>query len=342
MLRKVGLALDIDGCVVLGRNPIPGAVRALSKLEKHKVPYVFVTNGGGCTERVRAERLSTVLGMPVNPSRMILSHSPLRSVVQKQSTEFRQGFTLIAGHGDLNEIGDSLQIPYVTVEELHALQPLLYPFITPAEVPADRVDLLRTIGIFDQPIKRVFLVHDSVHLTRDVQIILDVLRSQDGILNKPLHGYVDRPQALLWNTNEDVVFAGRWIAPRIAQAAFEEFLQAMWRRVNLESVRTEDHDKPHHARKLVFSRTGKPHRITYEYAEDLLERVAGGPIEAFYGVGDNPRADVRGANRAGDRWKSVLVRTGCFQGPANDPHDPAHMVTADVEEAVDRILSAHC
>ena len=29
-------------------------------------------------------------------------------------------------------------------------------------------------------------------------------------------------------------------------------------------------------------------------------------------IGDNPKSDIRGANRFGGKWKSVLVRTGIF------------------------------
>jgi hypothetical protein len=51
-------------------------------------------------------------------------------------------------------------------------------------------------------------------------------------------------------------------------------------------------------------------------------------------VGDNPAADIRGANLAGPPWRSVLVRTGVFAGGANSPSDPAHAVVEDVLAAV--------
>jgi ribonucleotide monophosphatase NagD (HAD superfamily) len=61
-------------------------------------------------------------------------------------------------------------------------------------------------------------------------------------------------------------------------------------------------------------------------------------------VGDNPRADVRGANNAGPLWKSILVETGVFEGRraglANDATDPAAHVCRDVSEAVDVIVTA--
>jgi ribonucleotide monophosphatase NagD (HAD superfamily) len=61
-----------------------------------------------------------------------------------------------------------------------------------------------------------------------------------------------------------------------------------------------------------------------------------GVFSAIYAVGDNPAADVRGANSAGHPWVSVLVRTGVFQGPpaSNSPSDPAHVVVEDVLAAV--------
>ena len=44
---SVGVALDVDGVLVRGGAVIPGASSALKRLVKHKVPFVFVTNGGG-------------------------------------------------------------------------------------------------------------------------------------------------------------------------------------------------------------------------------------------------------------------------------------------------------
>jgi hypothetical protein len=59
-------------------------------------------------------------------------------------------------------------------------------------------------------------------------------------------------------------------------------------------------------------------------------------FSGIYAVGDNPAADVRGANTAGPPWVSVLVRTGVWggEGGNNDIVDPAHVVVADVLAAV--------
>ena len=57
----------------------------------------------------------------------------------------------------------------------------------------------------------------------------------------------------------------------------------------------------------------------------------------FYMIGDNPKADIRGANNIG--WHSVLTRTGVFKGGENDNEDPATEVVSDFHEAIQKILA---
>ena len=55
-------------------------------------------------------------------------------------------------------------------------------------------------------------------------------------------------------------------------------------------------------------------------------------------VGDNPAADIAGANAAGTRWQSALVRTGVFSGGDNNAEHAADIVADDVNEAVQAAL----
>ena len=55
-------------------------------------------------------------------------------------------------------------------------------------------------------------------------------------------------------------------------------------------------------------------------------------------MGDNPRADIRGANKIG--WYSFLTKTGIHSSPDNDKNDPATFVVDDFREAMDIILTA--
>lgn len=52
-------------------------------------------------------------------------------------------------------------------------------------------------------------------------------------------------------------------------------------------------------------------------------------------IGDNPDSDIDGANRRGDNWVSILVKTGVFDPKKeNDERHPAKYVVEDMEEAV--------
>lgn len=69
-----GVLLDIDGVLVRGRKPIPGAREALEMLRQSEVPTVFLTNGGCESEKEAAERLSNKISFEVSLSRSINLH----------------------------------------------------------------------------------------------------------------------------------------------------------------------------------------------------------------------------------------------------------------------------
>lgn len=67
----------------------------------------------------------------------------------------------------------------------------------------------------------------------------------------------------------------------------------------------------------------------------MRKRTAKGNEAVFFMVGDNPRADIKGASTAG--WASFLTRTGIHQNKQNDPDNPATVVVNDFAEAVDML-----
>jgi ribonucleotide monophosphatase NagD (HAD superfamily) len=84
---------------------------------------------------------------------------------------------------------------------------------------------------------------------------------------------------------------------------------------------------------------GKPNKTTFEYAKQIVDAQAakmGVEISDYYMIGDNPPGDILGANLMG--WKSILVRTGVYQGEVlpnemkpqfevNDMLDAAKLIT---------------
>lgn len=85
---------------------------------------------------------------------------------------------------------------------------------------------------------------------------------------------------------------------------------------------------------------GKPYQMTYDYAEKRIAALSENSVERFYGIGDNPKSDIRGANGR-KNWTSVLLRTGIFPTSPNhldnDPDDPADVVVENVIEAIEFI-----
>jgi ribonucleotide monophosphatase NagD (HAD superfamily) len=154
--------------------------------------------------------------------------------------------------------------------------------------------------------------------------------------------------------NPDFLFAGAYPVPRFAAGSFTTCLRHLFHLLT--------------GSELVVKEYGKPLKVTYDYALQTLNlwRATAGagagagtgagaaevtaaavaglrPLRRVFMVGDNPKADIRGANAAGDPWTSVLVQTGVFKpapGQPNDPVDPAALVVPSIVEAVDAIIAA--
>lgn len=72
----------------------------------------------------------------------------------------------------------------------------------------------------------------------------------------------------------------------------------------------------------------------HQWQQQQDSQSPGRVFSAIFAIGDNPAADVCGANLAGPPWVSVLVRTGVFREGGNSCSDPAHVVVSDVLAAV--------
>ncbi|GAB4814223.1 hypothetical protein N2152v2_001269 [Parachlorella kessleri] len=183
-------------------------------------------------------------------------------------------------------------------------------------------------------------VADVARKYSELQIMMDVLTSK-GVPGRR-HTPQAAPPVEVFFSNPDLLWANEFPTPRFGQGAFAACLEALHEKMTGVPLQA----------KRVF---GKPNPKPYELIEDLLLQQARElgmevgspsgelPFSSIYAVGDNPAADVRGANRAGHPWVSVLVKTGVFDGTlyANCPNDPAHMVVDDVEAAVDAVLHRH-
>ena len=145
----------------------------------------------------------------------------------------------------------------------------------------------------------------------------------------PENQNIERIQKIpLYASNADLIYMSSFHRPRYTQGAFLEAFRCIYAQYTQKEPKIQ-----------YF---GKPFSVQYRYAENMLcaqSEMLGVPSPTiFIGIGDNPKSDVRGARWAGDNWRSVLVRTGVFNGRENDEADPADFVFMDVEEAIDMCI----
>lgn len=195
----------------------------------------------------------------------------------------------------------------------------------------------------------IFVFNDPRDWALDIQIIMDLLLSRQGIMGtySPKNGNADLPnggwqqdgQPLLIYSNADLLWPTTYHQPRFGQGAFQAAIDGVWSQVT-------------GGRELRKTFYGKPFAETYQFAERVLNthraevlRSGGGggdkalkPLKTVYMVGDNPASDIRGANefnsRHGTEWTSVLVRTGVWTPERGDGGHKPKKIVDDVKAAV--------
>eukprot|EP00128_Syssomonas_multiformis_P018930 Colp12_sorted_trinity150504_noHs@20050 len=312
--KTFGLMFDIDGVIIRGERVLPQAKEAFKLLvngdKLPRVPYLFLTNGGGVLEELKAKQLAKWLDVEVAPSQVVLSHSPFQHY-----NHLFDRHVLVIGQGDLVEIATAYGFKREcihTIDEVTTAYPLL------DVVCHSKRKLTVSEHQPDFPkIEAILCFSDPVAWETHLQVLTDLLVSDGtpGVL-------AEKQQVQMIFSNPDMLWAAQFSQPRFGQGAFRACLETLYKEVT--------------GRQLLVTQLGKPEGITYDYATKLLENQSlclNTGLGTVYAVGDNPKADIRGANRQ-PHMKSILVRTGVFQGEHNDHEDPADFVVDDVHEAV--------
>jgi len=343
-----GIVTDIDGVLVKEKHAIPRAVNAIRFLKKplkeidrerfqdieDRLPFVCLTNSGGGTERIKAEAISTILGLHEPHERLtgeevIVNFTPLRPVME----EYRDKLVLIGGLGNLEVIAKDVGLRrFITDEEYCTLFPLLVPYgARPHEgeiIDNMRKKIAQRLEIvnedeFNEPfqIHAVFMLNDPVKWDQGIQIICDLLSTTDGRIAHKMPVVGPENHIPVYCTNNDLNFASQFRLPRMTFGCFNATLKEVYKLL--------------YKRELELKMYGKPERKTFEYAEKHLKSLTKMQVSNFYMIGDNPKSDIRGGNAAG--WITILVKTGVFHHSEeypNDIEDPAKYVVEDFVDAI--------
>ncbi|KAI9031695.1 HAD-like domain-containing protein [Phycomyces nitens] len=321
MKPNYAFAFDIDGVLIKGKRTIPEAKRALRLLNgdnsaKRHVPFVLLTNGGGMTEAKKAEQISQMLDIEIRPEQVVLSHSPMRLLVEKYKDK---QVLIVGGVGEsCRDVAKGYGFENIlTPDDIQQWNPSVWPFTPPTFNTPVKHDVPK------MPIDAVMMFHDARDWGRDLQIVLDAVCAQNGVIGTQKADFTSQ-QIPLYFSNNDIIWSTDFPAPRLGQGSFKVALEQLYETLTDQKLRSTSF--------------GKPHGTTYAYAEHVIKNLAPGGCSdeskpRVYAVGDNPAADIKGANAYG--WTSILVRTGVFTEPGNSLIYPADAVCKHVEEAVE-------
>jgi hypothetical protein len=118
----------------------------------------------------------------------------------------------------------------------------------------------------------VFIFNDPRDWALDTQLILDLLLSHKGYFGTvsdlngdaslPNCGYQQDGQPQLYFSNPDLLWAAAYHLPRLGQGGFRAALEGVWTAI------TGGEEKGVELHRKLF---GKPHTVTYAFAEKRLE-----------------------------------------------------------------------
>ncbi|KKY28300.1 putative phosphatidyl synthase [Phaeomoniella chlamydospora] len=320
--KNMAFAFDIDGVLVHGDRLIPEGRRALEILNGDnelgiKIPHIFLTNGGGKLETDRCKQLSKILGQPVVTDQFIQSHTPMSAL-----KEYYETVLVIGGEGEkCKDVALSYGFKDVVIpHDIMAWDPTIPPFtkLTPEQVAAARPRDFSKCNI-----DAILVFSDSRDYSSDLQIIMDLLRSENGRFHTVAKDPVSQ-RIPIYFSQGDLLCPTEHFQPRHSQGTFRIALEAMYKA--LTGVELD---------RVVY---GKPERATYLYADEVMTEWMGKLHgeerlpENITMIGDNPASDICGGNNYG--WKTCLLRTGVFQGGDNDDQNPSS------EGVFDNVLKA--
>ncbi|KAH6678229.1 HAD-like domain-containing protein [Halenospora varia] len=326
--KDMAFAFDIDGVLVHGDRLIPEGKRVLEILNGDnelgiKIPHIFLTNGSGKPEAARCAQLSKILHSPISTEQFIQSHTPMSALAEYYDTVLVVGGENYQCREVAKQYGfKDIIVPNDIVAAQSTISPLKEFFTAEQRATSTPRDFSKV------KINAILVFSDSRDYATDLQIIMDLLQSKDGVLGTVAKDATKQSLPIYFSQG-DLLCPTEHPIPRMSQGTFRIALEAIYKAVT-----------GHELERVVY---GKPELATYKYADEVMtswmetihneEKLP----KNIYMIGDNPQSDIIGGNMYG--WNTCLVRTGVFQGGENDEKNPANFgVFKNVLEAVQTAL----
>ncbi|GMG22108.1 unnamed protein product [Ambrosiozyma monospora] len=253
-VASYAFAFDIDGVIVRGPDTVPFAKGALQMLNGKnpyniKVPYIFVTNGGGRPESERAAELSKRLDVEVTEEQVIQGHTPMKDLV-----DVYQNVLVVGGVGDkCRKIAHHYGFKNVFIPlDIMYWNPSVTPYYDLTE--EDKKVCRKDVDFSKTKIDAVLVFADSRNWAADQQIILELLMSKNGYMGTVSETYEEGPG--IYFAHSDFIWSTNYKLTRYGMGALQVTIAALFR----ESTGKE----------LKVTRFGKPQRGTFKFAEKVL------------------------------------------------------------------------
>lgn len=262
-VASYAFCFDIDGVILRGPNTIPEAVEAMKLLNGEnkyniKVPSIFVTNGGGKPEQVRADDLSQKLHTEVRVDQIIQGHTPMRDLVP-----LYENVLVVGGVGNVcRNVAESYGFKNVyTPLDILKWNPAVSPYhdLTEEEHTCSKCNL----DFSKISIDAILVFADSRNWAADQQIILDLLLSKNGVMGTQSTTFDEGP--LIYFAHSDFIWATNYKLSRYGMGALQVSIAALYRE--------------HTGKELKVHRFGKPQQGTFKFANKVLSKWRQGMLD---------------------------------------------------------------
>lgn len=282
--KDMAFVFDIDGVLVHGDRLIPEGQRVLEILNGDnelgiKIPHVFLTNGSGKPEQARVDQLSKILHNPISTEQFIQSHTPMSAL-----SEYYKTVLVVGGEGyKCREVAEQYGFQDIVVpNDIIAWDPTIAPY----RVFTEEERATSTPRDFTKTrIEAIMVFSDSRDYATDMQIIMDLLQSENGLFHTRAKDPVSQ-RIPIYFSQGDLLCPTEHPYPRMSQGAFRIGLEAMYKALTGEDLE-----------RVVY---GKPELATYKYADEVIsswmetihneEKLP----KNIYMIGDNPASDIVG------------------------------------------------
>ncbi|EIN12080.1 HAD hydrolase, partial [Punctularia strigosozonata HHB-11173 SS5] len=312
----VGFIFDIDGVLLRGSEVLPEAKEVFRILNGDnrfsvKLPYIFLTNGGGVSEADRSRKLTKQFG--ISPDQIVQAHTILTSpdLVERYADA---PVLVLGGINDVcRKVAEGYGYKHVyTPLDIKAALPDIWPFYSLS--PEERA----SVKHFDPSTRfgAAFVFHDPRNWGMDTQILLDIVLGSGSITGPITRLRASEPERFpVYFCNPDLLWRSSFPRSRLGQGAFIHTLQNIYHQYGI----TEPHYEA-----TIF---GKPTSATFKFAARVMDNRVQSLVGLQVQKDEQPTlsvvyvglADICGANAASIR--SILVHTGVYD-PANGP--PRH------------------